>query len=230
MASSTTLDTLKARALDYCDMTSSGFPDSSRLTDYVNAAAAELYAMLTNSFEDYFVTTSQISLVSGTGTYPLPADFYRLVRAFWVSSDRRHEIGKFSMGAVHGSKLSPAQSGTVELWYVPEMTLMSAGSDTLADVVPPAINGWDDFIALSVAIRLLIKEESDASALMNERDTIRGRIMASAEPRDEGGATQIQDQTRRWDEGSSRTDPGAYTLKYRLMGGNIRFVHHDVGA
>jgi len=230
MASTVTLDTLKARALDYCDMTSSGFPDTSRLTDYVNAAAAELYGMLTNSFEDYFVETEEINLVSGTGEYALPADFYRLVRAFCVSSDRRHEISKFSIGSVHGSKLTPSQGGTVELWYVPEMTLMSAGSDTVASVIPPAINGWDDFIALSVAIRLLIREESDATALMHERDLLRGRIMASAEPRDEGGVDQVQDNSRRWGGGSSRTDSAPYSLKYRLVGNKIRFIQHDVGA
>tara|TARA_R100001530_G_scaffold7148_3_gene7983 strand:+ start:1823 stop:2521 length:699 start_codon:yes stop_codon:yes gene_type:complete len=231
MPSTATLATLRARALDYADMTDSNFPNADRVDDYINSAASEMYDILVNAYEDYFLTTNTITLVSGTEDYALPSDFYKAKRVYYVSGGRRFAIDRFNLDDLSGAKTGPLSTGSAELWYVPEMTFMdTAGpTDTVGEIIPPMVNGWADFLAISAAIKLLIREESDPSALMREKEVLKQRMISMAEPRDAGLPDTIQDTSRRWADIGYAFDPGAFTLRYRIMGGNIKFVQYDAG-
>lgn len=230
MASPETLATLRARALDLADMTDSNFPVAARVTDYINSAASELYDILTNSFEDYFLKVQSITLVSGTEDYALPTDFYKSKRVFYIAGGRRFGVHPFNLNDLDGAKSSPISGGSVELWYTPEMTLMSAESDTIAASIPPIVKGWAEFIALGAAIKLLTREESDATALIMEKQQMKQRLIDMADPRDAGIPDRVQDIDSRFNQTGYTYDPGAYLLRYRIMGGNIKFIQYDVGV
>jgi hypothetical protein len=230
MASPETLGTIRARALDLADMTNSNFPVAARVADYINSAAAELYDILVNSYSQYFLSTQTITLVSGTEDYTLPSDFYKSKRVFYIAGGRRFSIHPFNLESLDGAKSSPLTAGSVELWYVPEMSLMTAEDDTIAASIPPIIKGWPEFIALGAAIKLLNREESDATGLMVEKQQMRQRLIEMAEPRDAGIPDRVQDVGHRWDSIGYSYDPGAYLLRYRIMGPNIKFIQYDAGV
>lgn len=55
----------------------------------------------------------------------------------------------------------------------------------------PGIHGWEEYVVLSVAIRLLAKEQNDTSDLRAERDRIERRIEAARGKRDVGAPERI---------------------------------------
>ena len=232
MANPATYDELKARALDYADMTDSPFPVADRVVDYINSAASDLYDILVNAYEDYFVTKATINISSASSEYDLPEDFYKALRVFHVNSDRRFPVPKFDLESISGSRTTPITAGTVELWYIPQMPLFTGDADepeVLGVNIPPIVNGWEDYIALSAAIKLLIREESDTSALERQRGEVKGKIIGLAEPRDAGSPDRVQDRTERWRDWSYAFDPASFSLRYRVLGNNIEFYQYAVG-
>jgi hypothetical protein len=216
-----TLSSLQSRALDFADMTSSGFAVTARLTDYINDGLSELHELL--AMHEYLRSTQAIALVSGTEEYALPADFYKAMRVWRVSNGRRYSVEKFNLAQLDGYNTSgPAASGTAELWYVPQLTQLVQPGDSVSVALP---NGWEGFVALHAAIQLLNREESDPNALMAERERVKQRIVAHVEPRDTGIPDEIEDHYGRWDGGIR--DDEERTLRYRVMGNKIHFVEFD---
>ena len=86
--------------------------------------------------------------------------------------------------------LNPIPRGgqTIQLWYVPRMTQLSSDSDTC-----DGISGWTKYIILDAAIKALIKEESDVSAHLAQKQALIQRIEAAAENRDAGNPSTVAD-------------------------------------
>ena len=77
---------------------------------------------------------------------------------------------------------------------VPQTIVAFAPTETPltdADPIYPGINGWEEHVVLSVAIRLLAKEESDTSDLRAERDRIEARILMARGKRDVGRPERV---------------------------------------
>lgn len=222
MANDATLTDLQNRALDYADMTGSAFPVTARLIDYINAGYSELYEMLIAAYgSDYVRSTSTTALVGGTEEYALPTDFYKMIRVWEVVGSSRYSVDRFELSHIAGFKTTgPASAGTLSLWYAPQLVKLASGSDVIHVSV---CTGWEDFIALHAAIRLLSRQQTDTSALMAERETIRQRIIDNAGPRDLGIPGEIEDHYQRW--GGIRDDQGATQgLRYRVMGNKLVVV------
>jgi hypothetical protein len=96
--------------------------------------------------------------------------------------DARPEIVRY---AVWGNKLvfkpKAPQIATVNLWYVPAITKLVNDSDTL-----DGVNGWEEFLILDAAIKCMVKEESDPSALLAQLNFVKDRIKTMAKDRDQG--------------------------------------------
>lgn len=75
--------------------------------------------------------------------------------------------------------------------YIPRLQVYDEGDITDNDPIYPGINGWEEYVVLSVAIRLLAKEESDTSDLRAERDRIERRIEMLKSRRDVGRPAKI---------------------------------------
>lgn len=215
MANTTTLADLRTLALQKADLENSAFVSTAEQTAYVNEANSELYDILVTTFQDYFKSSENVSLVAGTEAYALPSAFYKLLAAYYVSGGIRYRLEQFMLDElvdeqpdrvlhvgtgehlryrIVGNEIvftpKPSAAGTVELWYVPQFTkLVNAG-----DVVSYAIvNGWEEYISNGAAIRMLQKEESDASHLIARQLQLAQRIKASARVRNAASPQRVVD-------------------------------------
>lgn len=223
MANLVTLAELRDRALDYADMAGTGFPDLDRVTDYINAGLSDLHDILVNSYEDYFRSATNLALVSGTETYALPTDFYKVLEVFYLSQNRRYAIEKYERKEIDGFQTGPLRSATVELVYVPQLTKLAADTDQVSIAVPV---GWEDYVALHAGARLLMREESDPAPLLLERDRLAAKFVDLADPRDVANQGATEDVYGRWNKAGAYFREERY-LRYRIMGNNIHFIEFE---
>ena len=222
MANEATLKDLRDRALDYADMTGSGFPVSSRVDDYIQVALSELHGILVNSYEDYFRTVITLDLLATQVAYTLPDDFFKLLKVYYLSGGRRYRIRQFDLNELDSYRTDLARTGTCEVWYIPQYKKIRNETHPITFPVPV---GWEDFVCLHAAVRLLMREESDHKPLMFERERKRQEIIDLAEPRDAGETYAISDVYNRWNGGVPNLEER--TLAYRLLGNEIVFSERD---
>lgn len=206
MARTATLSVIRGECKDRADLRNSQFISDSEWNRYINQSYAELYDLLTNMYKDFYVSSTTVSLVAGTDTYNLPALFYKLLgvdllingvassaitlRPF-VFNERNMYTDRPSFTAngnnyryrLLGSQIklvpTPDTTDTLKLWYVPAITDLSSDGSTL-----DGVNGWEEYIVIDVAIKSLLKEESDVTALMMQKEAMKQRIREGAMARD----------------------------------------------
>jgi hypothetical protein len=71
-----TLSELKDKIKNDLDLASEDFISETELDQYFDEAVDEAEAEIHGLYEDYFLTSANIALVSGTSTYSLPSDIY----------------------------------------------------------------------------------------------------------------------------------------------------------
>jgi hypothetical protein len=207
------LTTLRARARERADFTSSAFVSdtATSLDAWINEGAQELHDLLvTHDGDEYAASSTSFSTVVGTSDYSLPTDFLKLLAVDWASNGRQIDLKKFELKernayrsqlasalllpryrlAGNSIRLYPAPTvvTTVTVWYVPALTVLVNGADTVN--FP---NGWERYAVLHAAIACLKKEESDARPLEGELATLRGHIIATASNRDAGAPPSAVD-------------------------------------
>ena len=220
MANPETLADLRARALDYADMTNSAFPVTARVNDYINDGLSALHDILVDSYADYLRSTTTFNVTTAAEAYTLPSDFYKCLKVYYQSSNRRYKVHQFNPDELDGFKTTPITTGTFEMWYIPQFTKLSSDGDTVHLSVPIR---WENFVALHAAIQLLNREESDPSALMRERDAERQRMIKLAGPRDAGEVGQVADTYHRFSVAGRYIAPPERSFRYRIMGNEILF-------
>ena len=221
MANAETLANLKLRAFDYADMpAASSVPADARMTNYVNAGLAVLYDILLDA--GYFSKTADVALVAGTESYSLPADFYRVQEVSLLSGGLRYPLGRYERRELQGVHLGPRSAGTAKLDYAPQMTRLSSPSHTVDTAFPNGAqlpNGWEDYVAMYAASKLLGREESERW-MAGDLAELKQHFIDMAGPQDTMGHTA--DIYSRW---SSCCPPdSASSLRYRIIGAYIHFV------
>lgn len=190
---SITLSTLRTRIKQRTDQeySDSEFVTDAELTQLINTSYNELYGLLVRHSLHRTETTHSIT-ANGALSYALPSDFYSVLgvwrldgtaRTFLPRHDHRHRPDTGVKGPANTYRIiglslqfSPfPQSGTYELVYVPVPGTLSADGDTLDGVL-----GWEEYVIVDVAIRVLMKEESDVSDLQRERERLAARIVDEA--------------------------------------------------
>jgi hypothetical protein len=78
----------------------------------------------------------------------------------------------------------PRTPFTLFLRYIPTCERAPYVASPFEDQIYDGIDGWEEWSILDVAIQMVIKEERDPSALMNERARVEARISALAGSRD----------------------------------------------
>lgn len=86
----------------------------------------------------------------------------------------------------------PAAGQFIRIWYIPRMLQLLKDTDMV-----DGVSGWTEYIAVDAAIKALMKEESDTTMLMAQKQMLIDRIEAAAENRDAGEPEVISD-TRRY--------------------------------
>lgn len=215
MAKTVTLLNLRTQAQQRSNMENSGFITTAEWNTMINSSCDELYDLLIAAYVEYFLSTSTISVLSGTDTYPLPADFYKLVGVDLVldSNGNAVSLKPFQFGERNSFLFTPTwntvgasylryhlqganvrfvpipnTAQTVKLWYAPARANLVLDADTF-----DGVDGWEEYAVLDVAIKALLKEESDASALMIQKEAMRKRIEQLVNDRDIGAPSRVTD-------------------------------------
>lgn len=217
MANPATLSDLRTRARRLADMELSAFVSDSEVTDYVNQALAELHDLVIDLNPEMFETTSDFATVAGTSTYSLPSAFYKLLGVDHIQGngtrytlqrymrrERNRRQGDFEPDIVSLATLQykltggnqiefipdPDGVGTIRLYYIPQLTLLSGDADVVEAQLPI---GWEQYVEVDAAIQMLLKEESDTTALERRKAIIQARIINVAKPRDASDPAYIVD-------------------------------------
>lgn len=218
-----TLAELRQQVRQRADVENSNFVSDAELNAYINSSYKELYDLLVATFEDYYTLDPvEFTLSGSTYTYDLPTNFYKLrgldykessggsdwwtVRPFVFTE--RNRVNNTFIGNVYawdqrsyrivGDKLYiyPQENakGTYRIWYVPRATELAADTDTL-----DGVNGWEEYVIVDAAMKILIKEESDIQPLVLQKEQMRQRIIDMAKDRDVGEGDRIGDVYSDWD-------------------------------
>jgi hypothetical protein len=209
MANKTLLD-LRTESRQRSNQENSTFVTDTELNAYINASAAELYDLLVGKFEDYFTVSEDFSISSGN-TWTLPSNFYKLRGLDFDANGTFQVIRPFTFAErmstqsrsyrVVGDDLiimpETSAPGNYRLWWIPRMTQMSADTDQLRGVMD-----FDEYVIVDAAMKCLLKEESDISALMAMKEGLKQRINSMAANRDASGeANAVADVTGgAWDD------------------------------
>jgi hypothetical protein len=190
MARTFTLLQLRTKARERSDMVNSSFVTDSELNGYISASYAELYDILVQSGLVYYTPTTQTITGTGSETYPLAADYYGTVRVDRVSgsnycplteymiteraSYENSGTGEARAYSPQGSNMSllPAPtSGSYRHIYIP------APADLTADVTTvDGVSGWEEFIVVDAARKMLQKEESSTVGIERDLARLKARI------------------------------------------------------
>ncbi len=225
-----TLAEIRTACQQRADMVNSTFVSSAEWTSYINESLFELYDLLVQKYgDDYFVKASP-TVITTDGTndrYALASDFLKLLgmdllisgsgaTAQYISlrpfnfSERNNFLGR---GIIQGSRTNlryrlngtnvwfapfPPAGLTIRPQYIPRLTPLSGESDT-----SDGFSGWLEYVIVDAAIKALMKEESDVSAFLIEKQGLIARIESAAENRDAGSPATVADV---WDNGATDLD------------------------
>ncbi len=217
----TTFGAIITQAKQRADLVNSEFISDSEWQAMANASLAQLYEKLIEAYgSDYFVQTPYSFTTDGTNdAYALPSDFFKLLGVDlqlspsatstalgWVTLWRfnfgdRNRFTLPNLISVWGwTNLSyrlrggyiwlqplPAGNQTLRLWYAPSFTPLDDDADTF-----DGINGWEEWAVNDIAMKALVKEESDISGVAALQQVQNERLASIIENRDAGApATQL---------------------------------------
>jgi hypothetical protein len=216
MARKVTLLQLKTQSRIRADKVGSGFIQNDELIAYINSSACELYDLLVAAYgNDYFASTHTFATVANDSSYDLPDDFYKMIGLDYLIGNQDaitlkpyqfNERNKYRQGtywnAINGAagpryKIStdqiqfmpiPDGAYNMELHYIPACPVLAIDADEF-----DGVNGWEEYIIVDAAIKMLQKEESDTSLLEKQKMKLEMRIAAMAENRDAGQSFRVSD-------------------------------------
>lgn len=219
----TTLSDLRTRARQRADQVGSTFVTDPELNTLINLGLTELYDMVVSAFEDYFTISTTLTVLSGS-TAALPADFYKLRALDYNNNGRYQALREFSFNERNISQnenlfyfrgytiprryrimgdnllLQPEgqATGLYRLWYAPAPTMLTLDSST----IPASLSkfGWDEYIVLYAAEKMLLKEESSVADFVRQRQEIASRITQMASDRQVDQSESVQDVRNDWYE------------------------------
>ncbi len=223
---------LRTRARQESDQVASLFCTDAEVNQYIRDAYQDLYGRIVQAFgNDYFVqtpaagytfTTDGINQLFGlptTAGEQLVLKLLGVEVAVSGGSAQYVSLKPFAFADRNSTAFpnsqTPQAGQTVRILYIPRPTLPSADVDTI-----DGVNGWEEFVIIDAALKMVAKEEGDVSVLMARRRAMEERLDSEIENRNAsefGG--KILDVSRR-----------PYTgMRYRLNGNSLWLVGGATG-
>lgn len=224
MAYRVTLRQLMTRARQRSNDNSSQFVTDGELADMVSQSYAEFYDLVRGSTfgGQYYRSVANVTTVAGTASYALPADFCAVISvdifvvpgatdvgsavrsATRFQEEQRNMFRFWPTGGwtqispifydLQGPNITfiplPQAAHSVNINYVPIAAALVDGGDAI-----DSINGWDEWIVLDVAIKLLQKgnKTERIAQLMPYLQRQEARILAAAPQRDLTGTERVHE-------------------------------------
>lgn len=203
---------IRTRVRQRSDTENSTFVTDAELNQLINTSYAELYALLIRHSLQRAEITFPIA-ANGAADYALPADFFSVIGVYHIpSSDNSYPLerlpDKFRPGTrseevstgyrLTGNRLMlyPRSTGSYELVYIPVPGLMTLDTDQMDGVL-----GWEEFVVVDAAIKVMHKEESNTNHLLLERQHLIDRIMDEANAVEFTTTPMIQNVYDDWRDG-----------------------------
>lgn len=225
----TTLGNLRLEAQQRINKENSQFYSTQEWNSMLSQSYKELYDILIQKFgDDYFLANPYTYTTSGTidsttmqSTYPLPMDFYKLMRVevalnpadpnSWVTLRQFDAIqaNLWNYPNVYtfygitnlryrlwGDNLVvvpiPSAGQTLRILYSPRPNQLINDTDLINGV-----SGWEEYIVVDACAKALIKEESDATPFAIQKQALLKRIEEAAENRNVGEPQTVSDSKLR---------------------------------
>ena len=217
-----TLAQIRLAAQQRCDRVNSQFVTTAEWGSYINSSAVQLYSIIIEKFGDDYSSAPPIRwLTDGlTERYQLPPDLFKLLgvdllvtpnqpsyrlTVYPFNRGQRNKYSPWNIPISYGMlsnlhyKLDgkylwftpfPAAGQYVQIQYIPTFTQLVQDTDVLNTGV---LAGFDEYVVLDAAIKAMVKEESDASALAAQKQEIVDQIEIAAENRDAGMPAVVTD-------------------------------------
>lgn len=222
MASVVTLQELRDQSRAMADQQNSGFVSPDELDSYINSCAQELYDLLVNAYEDYYLSdpiafsATPPTLPNTFPTVTVESDLYKLRGVdILVSGGNYAPIRRFTFNErnrLQNPLVYPNYEQATIMYRLKANVLYFIGFNGPAQTVVgryfyiPAfaklvngsdefdgINGWERYISVKTAIWMKQKEESDVSVLEAELASLKERIINMSKDRDAGTPERVTD-------------------------------------
>lgn len=236
MATTMTLLQLRTAVRQRADIVNSLFFTDAELNDYINQSLFELYDLLVESYgENYFVKAPphEITTDGINQMFDLPADFFKelgvdlllagqndsavTIKQFNFSDRNKYSVPNFQTFygvtnlryRLNGDQIwltpLPAANQIIHIWYVPTMTTLVADSDSF-----DGFSGWTEYVIIDAAIKCKVKEESDATILVDAKTKMVKRIENASKNRNASSPPIVSDtafQDLNWPNGNGNGGP-----------------------
>lgn len=215
MARTATLLSLRTQVRERADIENATTRHTdAQLNEIINQSWADLHEELTISNEDYLVSSTTTNTVAGTDTYALPATFYKLRGIFVSLGGFLEQLQPFALqqldeyqytgGWISGAPIAyhllganlmvkPTPTGvyTLTIYFTPAPVKMTVDADTVDGVA-----GWEEFVVWDSVVRVLVRDDRDASVARAEAERLKNRIVRMATMRDYASPSRILNRTR----------------------------------
>lgn len=226
MARTVSLPTLLSRVRQRADVETALHVTDAEVYSYINESIAALHSMIVEAGEDDFLTSFEITTVAGTEEYDITAEaatFYKLEHVEarldgqwctldrWQFSDRaayeNSSTGGWAPWARRAYRiigrdtlrLLPVPDGayTVRVWYHEASRILPSEGE-----IPPGFDdydgrdGWEEWVVLDSAIKVGVKDETDVTALVMEREKVEARVLPQARTKDRARPARVVDVSR----------------------------------
>lgn len=206
MAHTVAVSDVITRIREMADMENTQFVTDAEILRRVNQSYRRLYNEIVNTYQDYFTEQDTITTISGTATYDLPDDFYKLVGVDVDDTGRPYSLKRLEYSQ-RNTRLWPTTRPYAYVIRQDAITIYptpSAVDDLIVSYVPVPVNlvsggninahnGWDQYVVEQVAIQLLAKEESSTTELREQFALTRNDLFAYFQNRDAGEPIMVRD-------------------------------------
>lgn len=234
----TTVGNIRLECQQRTDRVNSDNISTQEWNSMISQSYKELYDILIQKFGDdyyvqipfYYTTTGMIDSVTQAQTFPLPRDFYKLLRCevalnpsdpnSWITLRQFMAVQanlwnypnvytfygitnlRYRLWGTNLQIVPIASAGqTIRIWYAPKPNQLIRDTDTV-----DAISGYEEYIVADVCIKALAKTEEDVSVFVLQKAALLKRVEEAAENRNIGDPQTVSDARTRnfaWgDDGS----------------------------
>jgi len=221
MARLTTLVDLRQRIRDRGEVRAQ-YVTHSMLVDWINESLASLHDLILSVNQDYYLETQTITVVSGTGSYVLPANYYRtrgvdvlfgatffpMLQYVFSERNRLQDFGSIErntkyriMGNNFTITPAPTFAGTIRHYYIPTPRRFSTTCDETSGICSAdgesfdGINGWEEFVVSDCLAKAAEKEETDPTPYLARKNEAIVRIRNMASTRNDAEPDNWRDIT-----------------------------------
>jgi hypothetical protein len=220
-----------AQALDAADFTNTQFPDVNRKADIVNRGIKRLHYLCANSSQNFICSTYPFLIQNAVQYYPLPNDFYRLLKIYFVDNGMYRVMRRATFEMVHGfeNTITNITTPTCEMNYVPVAPKFSNPPNDDQIIATNFPDGFEDAIIQYVRVAILGKAEKPTTDARQDLGDALGEAREYLEPRDAAEPAEMVDVHQRWRRPwpFALVRPAIADVRYMLFGNQLRLFQTD---